>query len=130
MMGGMRRALLVLTATVVAGLGAGCGDDGDSVSDRLGDELEEQVGVEGADVSCPDGAEAERGAVFDCRVSKDGETATIRVSYDTDDHFTFDLAEGEPVPDFILEAVDADLPDRATTTSSTAAPSSTTSSTP
>ena len=46
-----------------------------------------------------------------------------------DDHFTFDLAEGEPVPDFILEAVDAELPDRATTTS-TVPSSSTTSTTP
>jgi len=108
------RAVALLALALCAPL-ACSGDDEPSVERRLVDELEAQVGVEGVDVSCPEDAEPARGARFDCRVSKGGETATVRVTYDTDEHFTFDLAEGEPVPGFILDAVDEQLPPTSTT---------------
>jgi hypothetical protein len=57
--------------------------DMEVVESGIKDGLNEQLGVD-ADVDCPDERDAEKGDTFQCTVSADGDTATVRVEQ-TDD---------------------------------------------
>jgi major membrane immunogen (membrane-anchored lipoprotein) len=58
--------------------------DMDKVESGIRDGLNEQLGVE-TDVDCPDERDAEKGDTFQCTVSSDGDTATVRVEQKDDE---------------------------------------------
>lgn len=64
-LGGAAAGLLLL---------AGCSVDSAEVEDEIKSQLEAQLGIEDADVSCDEDIAAEEGETFNCSVTVDGET--------------------------------------------------------
>ena len=58
--------------------------DMDKVESSIKQGLNEQLGVD-ADVDCPDERDAKKGDTFQCSVSSDGDTATVRVEQKDDE---------------------------------------------
>lgn len=88
------RPLIFLPAALaLAGAAAACSSAGEQVADQVRDEAAKELKIAKDEVktTCPDDAEAKKGAEFTCDLVIDGEPVSANITFETSKKFTFEF---------------------------------------